>query len=170
MEKREHHRWILHIRISQESKFWLKLSILIFLIKFTQKGYFWSKTKKVNTTNQFCIFELVSVPNFSLNWQISPTKKVNITIEFCVFSMCRHQISLFTHNLEFLEQICAKRIFPVENEKLNITIEFYKIKLVYLPNFILNWDLNPARNLRKTAIYDRKIKKWTPLFNFKYSS
>ena len=143
---------------------------MIFLIKFTQKGYFLSKPKKVNTTNQFCIFELVSVPNFSLSWQISPTKKVNIAIEFCVFSLCKQQISLFTHNFEYLEQICAKRIFPVENKKLNITIEFYKIKLVYLPNFILNWDLNPARNFWKTNIYDRKIKKWLPLFSFKYSN
>ena len=37
--------------------------------KFSQV-YFRSKTKEVNTTIEFCIFELVSVPNFSLNWQL----------------------------------------------------------------------------------------------------
>ena len=38
-------------------------------IKFAQKGYFQSKTEKVNSTTKFCIFKLVLVPNFSLNWQ-----------------------------------------------------------------------------------------------------
>ena len=37
----------------------LKLTILIFWNKFTQKGYLQSKTEKVNTTIEFCIFELV---------------------------------------------------------------------------------------------------------------
>ena len=30
-----------------------------FLDKFAQKGYFWSKTEKVNITIEFCIFKLV---------------------------------------------------------------------------------------------------------------
>ena len=47
--KIEHHHWILLIQISLGTKFQLKLTILIFLIRFTQKGFFWSKTKK-NTT------------------------------------------------------------------------------------------------------------------------
>ena len=49
------------------TKFHLKLTILIFWTKFGQKGYFRSKTEKVNITIEFCIFELVQVPNFSLN-------------------------------------------------------------------------------------------------------
>ena len=61
--------WIMHIRISLCTKFQLILTVLIFWIKFTQKGYFWSKINKVNTTTKFCIFELVWVSNFSLNWQ-----------------------------------------------------------------------------------------------------
>ena len=39
------------------TKFHLKLGILIFGTKFAQKGYFWSKTEKVNTTIEFYIFE-----------------------------------------------------------------------------------------------------------------
>ena len=35
-----------------------------------QKGYFRSKTEKVNITIEFCIFELAHVLNFSLNWQV----------------------------------------------------------------------------------------------------
>ena len=57
--KREYHHWILHIWISLGTKFQLKLIILGFWIKFTQKRYFQSKTDKVNITNEFCIFELV---------------------------------------------------------------------------------------------------------------
>ena len=41
------------------TKFKLKLTILIFWTKFAQKGYFQSKTEKVNVTIEFCIFELV---------------------------------------------------------------------------------------------------------------
>ena len=37
------------------------MKILIFLTKFAQRGYFWSKTEKVNTTIKFYIFELVYI-------------------------------------------------------------------------------------------------------------
>ena len=44
-----------------------KLTILIFWIKFAQKGYFQSKTIKVKIILESCILELVSVANFGLN-------------------------------------------------------------------------------------------------------
>ena len=47
--KSEHHHWIPHIQISLGTKFQLKLTILIFLTRFAQKGFFWSKVEKVNT-------------------------------------------------------------------------------------------------------------------------
>ena len=56
-------------RVIVGTEFQLKLTILIFWTKFAQKGCFCSKTEKVNTTIDFCIFELVYLPNFSLNWQ-----------------------------------------------------------------------------------------------------
>ena len=58
-KKIEHHYWILHIGSSLGNKFQLKLTILIFRIKFAQKGYFYSRTEKVNTTMEISIFELV---------------------------------------------------------------------------------------------------------------
>ena len=67
--KSEHHNWILQIRISLGTKFQLKLKILIFWISFTQKRKFRLETKKVNIIIEFCISNLVYVPNFSLNWQ-----------------------------------------------------------------------------------------------------
>ena len=46
--KIKHHHWILHIQISLGTKFQWKLTILIFLTRFTQKRFFWSKIEKVN--------------------------------------------------------------------------------------------------------------------------
>ena len=47
-----------------------KLTIAIFWTKFAKKGsYFQSKTNKIDTTVEFCIFELVFVSNFTLNRQ-----------------------------------------------------------------------------------------------------
>ena len=43
---------------------------MTFSTKFAQKGCLWSKTEKVNSVIEFCIFKLVSIPNFSLNWQL----------------------------------------------------------------------------------------------------
>ena len=68
--KNEHRYWILHIRISLSTNFRLKLTIAIFWIKFAKKGsYFQFKTGKIDTTIEFCIFELVFVSNFTLNKQ-----------------------------------------------------------------------------------------------------
>ena len=44
--KSEHHHWIPHIQISLGTK----LTILIFLTRFTQREFLWSKTEKMNTT------------------------------------------------------------------------------------------------------------------------
>ena len=84
----EQHHWIPHMLIRLATKFRRKPTILTFCRKFAQKGHFQLITKKVNTATEFSIFELIYVPNFSSNWQ-------------------------FWH----LYQICAKRVFPVENKK-----------------------------------------------------
>ena len=68
-EKSEQHHWTQHIRISLGNKFYLQLIILNFWTKFTQKKYFHSKTKEVNSITEFCTFEWVQVPNFSFNWK-----------------------------------------------------------------------------------------------------
>ena len=74
-EKIEYHHWVLHIRISLGTKFQLKQIVVNIGTKFSQKGYFLSKPEKVNTTTEFCIFELVWVPNFTWNkqfWILGP--------------------------------------------------------------------------------------------------
>ena len=67
-EKSEYHHWIQQIRITLGSKFQLKLSMLIFWMRFDQKGYFWSKTGQVKRNIESCIFKLPWAWNFSLNW------------------------------------------------------------------------------------------------------
>ena len=57
--KSEHHYSILDIRINLGTKFQLKLTVLICWTKFAPKGCFRSKIENVNTTIEFCIFELV---------------------------------------------------------------------------------------------------------------
>ena len=59
---------ILHLRISPGVKLQFKLTILNFGTKFAPKGYYQWKTEKLHITVKFCIFELVQVPNLSLNW------------------------------------------------------------------------------------------------------
>ena len=56
--KNEHQHRILHIRISLDTNFQLKLTILIFFTKFTKNGYFQSKTDKMDTTTEFCIIQI----------------------------------------------------------------------------------------------------------------
>ena len=68
--KNEYHYWILHVRISLSTSFQLKLIIAIIWTKFSKKGsYFQSKTDKIDTTIEFCIFELGFISNFTLNKQ-----------------------------------------------------------------------------------------------------
>ena len=65
----KHHHCLLRIRFSLDTNFQLKLTILIFSNKFAQKGYFQSKTKKLNITVGFCVFEISQDTNFNLNKQ-----------------------------------------------------------------------------------------------------
>ena len=76
------------------------------LPSFTKKGVCY-KIEKVNTTIEFCIFELVLLPNFSLNWQVwffGPNlpkkgvfslkqKKLTVPLNSAYLNKCRSQIS-----------------------------------------------------------------------------
>ena len=44
-------------------------SLLSYGRRDSKKECFWYKTEKLNTTIEFCIFELVFIPNFNLNRQ-----------------------------------------------------------------------------------------------------
>ena len=81
---------MLNIGINLDAKFHFKQSILNFMTKFAQKGYFRSKMKKVNITIQFAIFELISL---TTKFQL----KLTILLAWTKF--------------------CPRRVFPVENRQ-----------------------------------------------------
>ena len=70
--KSEHHHWIPHIQISLGIKFPLKLTILIFLTRFAQKGFYGLKQKKWTLHIFYIILHIhiILVRDFSSNWQL----------------------------------------------------------------------------------------------------
>ena len=60
--KNEHHYGVPHIKISLSTNFSLNWQLQFFGQNFPKKGsYFQSKTHKINTAIEFCIFELLFV-------------------------------------------------------------------------------------------------------------
>ena len=123
----------MQIRISLCIKFHFEQTILNFWTKFAQERYLWSKTEKLNIIIEFCLFKLVLVPNFSLNWQFwffwpdlprsgfSGLKQKKWTPH--IFYIILHiQISLvwnFSSNWQFwfFGPNLPKKVFPVKNRK-----------------------------------------------------
>ena len=65
--------------------------------------------------------------------------------------------------------VYQKECFQYKTEKVNITIEFCIIELVYVPNFTFNWHFwffGP--NLLKKDVFHIKQKKWTQPLNSAY--
>ena len=115
--KNEHHYSILHARINVGTKFQHKVTILMFWTKFAQNSDLHSNIKKENNVIEFCIFELVQVPNFSIKWQfrcfgpnlpkssISTQKQKNKipSVNSACQNQCRYQILASTWNFDFLD-------------------------------------------------------------------
>ena len=134
----------MHIRISLATKFQLQLIILTFWIKFAQKGYFRSKTKNLNIIIEFCMFELVYVPNFSLKqefWLFGPNlPKKGISsqkqkrqshqwvlhIRISVGTKFEHKVTI----LIFWTKFAPKSHFHLKTKKENSIIELCIFELV----------------------------------------
>ena len=97
--------------------------------KFTQKGYFQSKSEKMNTTSELRIFKSVYIPNFTLSWQFwfsgpnLPKKSIIYLVkiakserhEFCLFEISKCQTS--PSRIKF----ASKWYFQSRTEKVNKT-------------------------------------------------
>ena len=107
--------------------------------KFAPKNYFESKTDTFNTTIEFCTFELVLAPNFSLNWQFW-----------------------------FLDRICPKRKFTVSNRKIKQHHSNLYIGVSLNANFQLKFTILIffLLNLVKKGISSRKQEKGKWPLNF----
>ena len=108
----EHHHRILHIRNSLGIKFKLKLTILDFWTRLTQKGYFLSK--KVKNKNYYRILHI----------------RINLSTEF--------QLKLTI--LIFWTKFVPKGNFLSKREKVNTTMDFSIFELFLPPNFSINWQ------------------------------
>ena len=118
----------------------------------------------MNITIEFYIFELVSVPSFSLNWQFFDPKfpkkvipglkqKKWTPLLNCAYSKkFRYEISAETDNLDFLDQICSQRVFLVEDRKnehhhwilhiriiLNTQFQLKLMILIFWTKFTQKW-------------------------------
>ena len=144
---------------------------MIFWTKFTQKRYSQSKSEKINTTSELCIFKSVYIPNISFSWEFwfsgpSLSKKSvsreNWTKserhEFLIFEISRCQTSASRIKV-------ASRGFPSQKQKkwTKQNTELSMFKLVLVPNFSLNWQFwFFGSNLRKEGISSWKQKKIYP--------
>ena len=123
----------------------LELTIPILWTKFAQKGSFQSKTKKVNITVESCLFELVEVPNFSLNRQfwffglilpkkgISDQKKKKKVEQHHWILHIRLSLGikfpLKLPTLIFRTKFTPKRYFQLKTKNVNKSFEFYIFEL-----------------------------------------
>ena len=142
--KSEHHHRILHIRISLGTKLQLKLIISSFWTKFAQKRYFHSKTGKVNITIEFCIFDLVYVPSFSLklvsaSFKASFAKWLSARLWTKWLWVLVQLQSLKVIILTFWTKLAQRGYFWFKTEKVN-SIVLFILKLVLVTNFSLNWQ------------------------------
>ena len=111
----------LHIQISLGIKFQLKLTILNFLTRFTQKGFLWFRTEKVNTTYFLhnSAYSHYSSAKFQLKLTIlifwtkfvqkgissRKQKKWKTPWNSVYLNWSRYKISASTDNFEFVDQI-----------------------------------------------------------------
>ena len=62
---------------------------------------------------------------------------MKMVIEFLIFELAWLSNLGITDNFNFFDQICSKRVFPVENKKMNITIELRIFQLFKETKFSL---------------------------------
>ena len=135
------------------TKFELKLPILIFCTKLAQNRHFRSKK---NTSNEFCLLELVLVPSFTVNWQflvfgtnlakkgISGRKQKTWASSFNSehSKQSTYQILGETDNFFFCGPNLPKKGYSgLKQKKWTAPLNSaYSNKLFSVPNFSLKWQ------------------------------
>ena len=81
---------------------------------------------------------------------------MNTTIEFCIFELDKslYQTSLLTKDFRFLDQICPRKMFMVENGKSKHYHWIFHIQI--------------SLNLPEKGIFGQIEKKWTSSWNSAY--
>ena len=129
------------------------------------KWLFLVKNKKVDITMEFCIFELVKVPNFTLNnfefWdQICPKWVFLVKNRKSEHHHWVLHISIWLGTIFYFKQfrilgtnLPKMGISGQKQEKVNTTIEFCMFKLVLVPNFILKQTTDFLKQICPERIY-----------------
>ena len=123
-EKSEQHHWILHIRTRPATKFQLKLTILTFWSKSGQKGYPRSKTEnrhwilyiRITLGIKFHLKLTTSIVWTKFpqkEYFLSEQKKWTPPLNSAYWNYSGYQISAWTDNFDFMDQIFPNQIFPV---------------------------------------------------------
>ena len=124
--KSENHYWILHIQITLNTKFQLKIAILYCSTKFDHKRFFWSKAEEVRINFWNLHIQISLNMKFQLQTTIlffetkfvwkqyfcSKTDKWGSLPNRVYSNYSQHQISAWNKSFDFLEQICLKGVFP----------------------------------------------------------
>ena len=120
---------IRHSRVG--TKFRLKMTLLNFWIKLTQKGYF--RTKKLNSSIEFYISRLIQILNFSCN-NFGFLEQIFKNIYF------RSKTRKNEHLIAISWTTFSKKgsYFQSITNKIDTTIDLCIFELVFVSNFILN--------------------------------
>ena len=150
---------VRHSRVA--TKICLKITLLNFWIKLTQKGYL--RTKKMKIFIEFYIFKLIKILNFIFNKQfwflekISKKKytsgqKMNICIESIHFQL-KLPIAIFCTKLAKMGSY-----FQSITDKIDTTFEICIFELFFVSKLNKQfWIFGP--NLTKKDIYGQKQNK-----------
>ena len=120
----------------------LKLIILIFWTKFTQKKYFWSKTEKSEHNPLIVHIQISRGTKFHLKLKSLlfwtkftqkgyfhlKTEKWTLPFSSAYLNQSRYKIVAETDNFDILSQICPKQLF--RSKTMNITIKFCICEMV----------------------------------------
>ena len=120
-------KWKQPLKSANSNQSSYQISVYIDNFKFFDqicpKSYFRSKNEKVNITTEFCVFELVKVANFRLNWQFwffggnllkkSIWSKLENGEQLTNCAYFKFLVPSFSFN----DKICPKMAFPVKNRK-----------------------------------------------------
>ena len=123
----------------------------------------------MNITTEFCIFELVNVPNFNLNWQfwfLEPNllkKSIWSKLETSDKLINSAYFKFLVANFSLKDKICLKKAISSKNRKS----EQHHFKLVLVANFSLKWRFFfSGPNLPKKSISNLYQKKMYTTIKF----
>ena len=139
-----------------------------------KKGsYFQSKTYKIDTTIEFCIFKLVFVSLWTNNFEFwtkfaqerylwSKAEKVNIIIEFCIFKLVLVPNFSLNWQFWFFWPDLPKKGFSGLKQKKWTPHIFYinlHIQISLVRNFSPNWQFDFLEQICPQRYFQSKTEK-----------